>query len=263
MKIVNKADFDTPEYRSTCAAMREDQVYHRKAWEFVMIANVLDKDGMLQPGKTGLGFGVGTEPLPAYFASRGAHIVATDQPMTNSNTQNWTGSAQYLTDKLALNKRGSCHPDVFDTNVELDYVDMNFIPANYRGGEKFDFLWSSCALEHLGTLQNGLWFIARSLSLLKPGGLAVHTTEYNLSSNTDTNFVHVNCIYREQDLAALKETIDSLGCEMLPIDYTRGTHEYDRYVDGAGWQPYQREPHLNLRIDGFDATSVLLVIRKK
>ena len=143
--------------------------------------------------------------------------------------------------------------------LTFTYMDMNYIT---RMNSNFDFVWSSCALEHLGTLQNGLWFITRSLSMLKPGGIAVHTTEYNLASNTDTNFQHVNCIYRKIDLDILEDTVNKLGCRMETVDYTRGTHEYDLYVDGKGWQPYKQEPHLNLRIDGFDATSVLLVIHK-
>jgi hypothetical protein len=35
---------------------------------------------MLQPGRTGLGFAVGAEKLPALFASRGCRITATDLP---------------------------------------------------------------------------------------------------------------------------------------------------------------------------------------
>ena len=51
---------------------------HRKIWEFCFIAQALDERGMLARGRRGLGFAVGTEPLPAMFASRGCAIVATD-----------------------------------------------------------------------------------------------------------------------------------------------------------------------------------------
>jgi hypothetical protein len=214
------------------------------------------------PRSRGIGFGVGTEPLPSYFISRGCTIVATDQPPNNDNTKNWTGSDQYTSSKAVLNSRGICNETEFNEQLTLDYLDMNYIPKNYRDGQKFDFVWSSCALEHLGTLQNGLWFILRSLTLLRPGGIAVHTTEYNLSSNDKTNFANLNCIYRKQDLDVLGETVESFGYKMDMVDTTRGTHEYDLYVDGLGWRPYIQEPHLNLRLDGFDVTSVLLTIRK-
>jgi len=257
-KIVNKADFDTVSYKMLCAELKEDFRYHRKPWEFVMIAKTLFDNNMLMPGKSGIGFGVGTEPLPSYFLSKGCAITATDQPPTNTNTANWTGSDQYCNSIADINKRGICTEEDME-RLTFTYMDMNYIT---RMNSNFDFVWSSCALEHLGTLQNGLWFITRSLSMLKPGGIAVHTTEYNLASNTDTNFQHVNCIYRKIDLDILEDTVNKLGCRMETVDYTRGTHEYDLYVDGKGWQPYKQEPHLNLRIDGFDATSVLLVIHK-
>ena len=34
--------------------------------------------GLLAPGRRGIGFGVGTEPLPALFANRGVEVVASD-----------------------------------------------------------------------------------------------------------------------------------------------------------------------------------------
>jgi hypothetical protein len=42
---------------------------HRKLWEWCYIAQVLWERGLLQPGRPGLGFGVGHEPLAALFAS--------------------------------------------------------------------------------------------------------------------------------------------------------------------------------------------------
>ena len=55
---------------------------------------------------------------------------------------------------------------------------MNAVPDDLG---RFDLVWSSCALEHLGTPQAGLDFIMRTLDLLEPGGLAVHTTELELT----------------------------------------------------------------------------------
>ena len=41
----------------------------------------------------------------------------------------------------------------------------------------FDFIWSSCSFEHLGSLGEGERFVLEALRFLKPGGVAVHTTE--------------------------------------------------------------------------------------
>ena len=53
---------------------------HRKNWEFVWIIAVLHRAGLLRTGKRALGFGVGNEPLPAFFAKVGMEVLATDAP---------------------------------------------------------------------------------------------------------------------------------------------------------------------------------------
>ena len=53
---------------------------HRKMWEWLFIAEALRERGMLAAGRSGLGFGVGQEPLVALFAAAGCDVVATDQP---------------------------------------------------------------------------------------------------------------------------------------------------------------------------------------
>jgi hypothetical protein len=261
-KIVNKADCDTDWYRNLVTEIKEKPKYHRKQWEFVMIATALEERGKLGIGNTGIGFGVGTEPLTALFANRGCKILATDQAMTTANAKKWTSTAQICSNIQDLNSRGICDKENFANSVQFLNVDMNFVPANLG---KFSFLWSSCALEHLGTLQHGLWFIMRTLELLKPGGVAVHTTEFNLSSDTDTNFVHEDCIYRKQDLKLLEKVVNAAGYTMAPLNFARGTHEFDKYVDPGGRFGYHdgfNGPHLNLKIGKFDATSILLIITK-
>ena len=57
-----------------------DVMLHRKMWEWLFIAEALRERGMLAPGRSGLGFGVGQEPLVALFADAGCDVVATDQP---------------------------------------------------------------------------------------------------------------------------------------------------------------------------------------
>src|ERR1700754_4907368 len=58
---------------------------NRKFWEWCAIAQVLDERGKLHVGSQGLGFAVGTEPLSAFFASRGCDILATDLAAEDSS----------------------------------------------------------------------------------------------------------------------------------------------------------------------------------
>ena len=63
-------------------------------------------------------------------------------------------------------------------------VDMTRLPADLVD---FDLLWSSCALEHLGQPNRGPAFVLDSLRCLRPGGVAVHTTELRVKGNDDVD----------------------------------------------------------------------------
>ena len=99
-------------------------------------------------------------------------------------------------------------------------VDMNAIPADLRG---FDFTWSSCALEHLGTLAAGMDFVVAQMDCLAPGGVAVHTTEYLVSSNDATVEAGGTVFYRRRDIEALADRLRRAG-HAIDVDYTRGHH---------------------------------------
>jgi 2-polyprenyl-3-methyl-5-hydroxy-6-metoxy-1,4-benzoquinol methylase len=113
------------------------------------------------------------------FAKYGCFITASDQDIEEAKKQGWAQTGQHATFKAELNKSGLCDPEQFDQLVELKCVDMNKIQPELYG--QYDFVWSSCSLEHLGSLKHGLNFIRNSLKCLKPGGIAVHTTEYSES----------------------------------------------------------------------------------
>jgi SAM-dependent methyltransferase len=103
--------------------------------------------------------------------------------------------------------------------IEFRHVDMKAIPLEFE--RKYDFCWSSCALEHLGSIANGLAFIEASLRTLKPGGLAVHTTELNLGSgatvdNRDT------VLYQAKHIEAFAEKLRAQGHEVAQSDFSRG-----------------------------------------
>lgn len=129
---------------------------------------------MLKPGKRGLGFAVGEEPFPAYFAARGVEVLATD--LWDSNTSSrWTQSQNLGGNKQILNKHGLCPSDLFKRHVHIKNVDMNYIPLDLVG---FDFAWSSCAVEHIGNFQLGKEFFIKHLNVLKSGGISIHIVEF-------------------------------------------------------------------------------------
>ena len=68
--------FQTPEYPAWCRMMRDVPRYHRKQWEFVFVADALQRFGVLGPGKRGLGFAVGQAVWRAFATNLGAVPVS-------------------------------------------------------------------------------------------------------------------------------------------------------------------------------------------
>jgi SAM-dependent methyltransferase len=248
--------FLSPIYSRWCKSINETPCTHRKQWEFVYILQVLSYHGFLKPGFRGLGFGVGQEPLPAYFASNGINVTATDMAAEDTVEAGWAATGQHADSLNALNTRGICDPELFLKRVHFETVDMNRIPEHLRG---FDFTWSSCCFEHLGSIKAGLDFVRNSLETLRPGGVAVHTTEFNCSSNWHTVEKKHLVLFRRKDLEGLIKDLRSCGHEVTAT-FHLGYTELDKHVD---MPPYRNDKHLKLKISEYTATSFGLTVVKK
>jgi len=232
-----------------------DVMLHRKMWEWLFIAEALRERGLLAQGRTGLGFGVGQEPLVALFAAEGCDLVATDQPHEAAVASGWTDSEIEWAGGLEhLNTHGLCPDELFARQVGFRPVDMNAIPDDLRG---FDFTWSSCALEHLGTLGAGADFVMASMECLRPGGVAVHTTEYLVGSNDETVEAGGTVFYRRRDIEALVDRLRRAG-HAIDIDFSLGSTPEDLHVD----VPPYTDVHLRTRLGVYETTSLALVITK-
>jgi hypothetical protein len=230
----------------------------RKAWEWCAIAQVLEERGMLVPDTSGCGFAVGTEPLASAFASRGVRILATDQPIQAGSTT-WAAGNQHAASLEALYHPAIIDRETFQRNVRFRPVDMRDLALPWA--ETFDFIWSSCSFEHLGTLEAGMQFVLNAMDLLKVGGLAVHTTEFNLSSNQETVEAGGNVIYRRQDLERLEERLRRRSCGLSQMDLYGGDHQHDIEFDYPPYFIHGRN-HVKLLLDGYVVTSIMIIIRK-
>lgn len=230
---------------------------HRKIWEWVFISEALHSYGALQPGREGLGFAVGSEPLASVFASRGAAILATDLNTNAAIEKGWLINNEHAENKASLNERKLCNESDFDRLVAFQFADMNNIPSEFEG--RFDFTWSSCAFEHLGSLKHGIDFVCNSMKVLKPGGVAVHTTEFNVCSNDETVESGDTVIFRRKDIQELIDRLLLDGYKVEDMDWSLGTHPLDYYVDVP---PYKQQTHLKLLLGGFVTTSIGLVTHR-
>lgn len=254
--LCREQHFHLPLYSYWCMALKENPRLHRKQWEFVYICQVLYERGFFKKGASALGFGVGKEPLVALFASFGMEVMATDLDFSNAEKLGWVATNQHSHNLEALNEKGICDSELFEKLVSFRSVDMNNIPEDIGS---YDICWSSCAFEHLGSIRKGLDFVLKSTALLKPGGIAVHTTEFNVGSNSRTldnnrDFV----IFRRRDIEELIRELSANGYLVEVVDYSSGGDELERYVDIP---PYVSEPHLRLQLAGeYVATSIGLII---
>ncbi len=253
--LCTQARLESPEFRGWRDRLGHPAKLHRKYWEHAYICQALDERGRLGPGRRGLGFGVGREPLAAFFAARGCRVVATDLEPEAADRAGWIEGKQHAADLDALNERGLCPPRAFARRVAYRHVDMNAIPDDLRG---FDFCWSSCSFEHVGSLELGLAFLENMLDCLRPGGVAVHTTEYNVGSDDATLVDGPTVIFRRRDIEGVADRLRGLGCA-IDLDLDPGDGPADHHVDAP---PYSHDPHLKLRLDGFVSTSIGLIVRK-
>ena len=254
-QLCTEAQLGEPLYATICEALAMPPAKHRKTWEFAWIAAVLAKAGMAQAGRRGLGFGVGGEPLPAYLAARGVAVLASDAPVETIEGQGWDTTGQHA-GSLAPLRRPMLLPDAeFDRLVRFRPVDMNAIPDDLRD---FDFCWSACAFEHLGSIEHGLRFVEESLKTLRPGGIAVHTTEFNLDSNEMTIESSGLSIFRKRDIERLLDRLARAGHKPWPLNVHPGSGPMDQHID----TPPYGSPHLKILVAGQVTTSIGIVLEK-
>jgi len=256
-QLCTASQFEEPAFAELMAGLKLVPGHHRKLWEHAYILSVLARARLIGPRRKAIGFGCGRERIPAYLAARGVEVLATDAPSDETVNQGWATTNQFAQQVSDLFFKGVVEREAFDRLVSFRPVDMNAIPEDLHG--RFDACWSTCSLEHLGSLQHGLDFIANSLDVLRPAGIAVHTTEFNLGSNDETIEVPELSIYRRRDIEALAARLIAAGHQVMTLNFHPGFDRLDEVID---LPPYGR-PHLKLLLGHCTVTSIGIVVRKK
>lgn len=265
-RLCRQADIEAPWLRHWCARLGMLPIYHRKVWEEAYVAQALWEAGMLAPRRRGLGFAVGRELLPSFLAAHGAEVLATDLDAADARARHWHATGQHAEAADPL-----FHPHLveradFDRLVRYRPVDMNAIPSDLRQGG-FDFLWSVCSFEHLGSIAAGLDFVVAAMACLRPGGVAVHTTEYNLDEAGPTVETGGTVLFQRRHIEALGQRLAAAGHRMLPVAFDQRDGVLDGFVDlppfadAAGAPMVPDTPHLALRLGAHSTTSVGIIVR--
>lgn len=271
-KPTTQADVESPWFVYWCQQLGIAPVYHRKLWEFAFTLQVLHEAGLLVEGKRGIGFGCGEEPLASFFAARGIFATVSDLSPDQVAGRGWTGTGQH-----ASTLRQAWHPDLVDEARFLRQVDHRFVDMNAVPDVEvpYDFCWSICALEHLGSIENGLAFVENAMKVLTPGGIAVHTTEFNYCRDDDTIDHWQTVLFQRRHFEDLAARLAARGHVLLGPDFDVGRGVLDGFIDvppypsdegGTGelpWDPgAEAIAHLKLSIDGFPSTCFGIVVRK-
>jgi SAM-dependent methyltransferase len=147
------------------------EVFHRKIWEFNQALYGLRKLRRLASGATALGIGCGHEELMYFLANRISKVVATD--IYEGGYLGGEGEADVLRHpaKYAPFRFREDHLEV----RQMDALALQF------EAESFDFVFCLSSLEHFGNDHDKLTSLREMQRVLKPGGVAVLTTEVVLN----------------------------------------------------------------------------------
>lgn len=246
-QLVSASQFYEPKFQEIAQRLQLETLLDRKIWEYCFIVNSIETYAKTGPGTRGLAFGCGMEFITSVLAAGGSDILATDYVEQSHNWQ-----ARGLSDLYS-----SAHIDreSFDARVRFQHLDMNEIDPSLTG---FDFLWSTGSLEHIGGYDKGLAFVENAMKCLKPGGIAVHTTEFTLTSD-DVGYDSPNLsFYCRRDIERLAERLIASG-NMILLNFERGTTVADTHVDTP---PYNYGRTLCAHFSSHVITSIGLIIQK-
>jgi 2-polyprenyl-3-methyl-5-hydroxy-6-metoxy-1,4-benzoquinol methylase len=252
-----------------CSELKIPVVFHRKIWELAYVLQAIYEHGSIRPGARGLGFGCGTEALPSYLGQRGVQVTVTDQAPEAMKAQGWARTNQHTTSIEQAFKPQLISRDVFDRNVSLRYVDMNAIDSDLKD---YDFCWSICAFEHLGSIQKGLDFVVNSLNTIRPGGLSVHTTEFNFANDKKTIDNRRTVLFQRKHFLDLERRLRVEGHGVAPLSFNVGDLPLDKFIDLPpfvdSWSSDLKESwgcgsyHIKVSVDGFPATCFGIIVTR-
>lgn len=217
------AQFQEPAFLEVIQAMALQPRQSRMQWEQAWIVSLLATEQLLAPGKSGVWFGPGRERIASLLASRGVAVTGADDPRTAGS------AAPPLTAKEAESRRlNAFHPEIVDIQ-DFDTLVRWAISPDEDAGRRlggFDFCWSVGEAGRFGSIAAALDFIEASLSVLRPGGLALHTFALNLSSDMVTWELPDLVVLRRRDIETLAAKLAAIGHTLLPLN-THPGHDHD------------------------------------
>jgi SAM-dependent methyltransferase len=211
-KVADITDWQDQEFQSISSLLGLENFRDRKVWEYIQVYRGLLHLDLLQEDAQTIGLGVGHEQLIYAFANRCGKVVATDL----------YGSATWNTAAMTVEQVYEKSPFPYRRDrLTVQHMDMTQIEYP---DEQFDFVWSCCSIEHVNNFADLHQVFREIHRVLKPGGIAALTTEYNM---TDRHSYEPNMLFTDRhwirhwltetdSLLQGFELVDSLSLELVP-----------------------------------------------
>ena len=219
-QLCTAAQFDEAAFLEIIQAMSLRPGRSRPHWEQAWIVSLLATEGLVATGKSGVAFDCGRERVGALLASRGVTVLGTGGDIVDDRA----AEAR----RLQLFYPEIVHIDDFDGLVSfaaLDPREVRRLPPGVH-----DFCWSLGIPARLGSIDAALDFFESSLVTLRPGGLALHTFSFNLTSDAATWELPDLVVLRRRDIEALAARLAPAGHRLLTFNTHPGLDTADETV---------------------------------
>jgi SAM-dependent methyltransferase len=249
-ELANPAKWDNPDWMAVLEELQlpaeAKLAMHRKAYEFTQAIWGLRRLDALTAEASVLSVGAGHESLVYWLANRVGHVIATDL-----YGGEWRSALAAEGDVRVIT-----HPEEFAPfpyrRERLRFLQMDGRYLAFRAG-LFDIAYSLSSIEHFGGWQGSRHAVEEMVRVVKPGGLIVLATEWQVSGEPRDE------VFQPDEFRAL---IDLPDCELVePLDDRVWSRYPQRPVD-LEKNPYET-PHMLVRLGETVFTSVVVFLRKR
>jgi SAM-dependent methyltransferase len=252
-------------YYNKCQGIlaRKPGQIHRKDWEWTLGIIAMKRFGKLNNNNVAIGIGAGRELILFHLAHHLGHIYATDL----YSGKEW---AHFAPADFVENP-GKYSPFPYDPKV-LTALRMDGTRLEFPS-DSFDIAFSFSSIEHFGGEDHSgaLKSLKEMERVLKPGGIAIVTTEYIINNKDPPDLT--NQFYNERTIHS--RLIDRLDRMKLvePLDLTISPRTLDRGIidasDAVKWDTSrvddafkQANPYVVIKLGNKLITSIMLVFQK-
>jgi SAM-dependent methyltransferase len=246
------------EMTNNVVSRRQDGLIHRKDWEWALGIKAMERFDKLNGNSVAIGIGTGREEILFHLTNKIKHVFATDL----YDGKSWRNFAP-----MDFGTETKKYAPIRYRENALTVIKMNGTKLEFKD-DYFDIAFSFSSIEHFGGENHigGLKCMKEIERILKPGGVAVITTEYIINNKEHHEFFNERTIFSDliDKLEKLKlvENLDlrlttNTLCNVIDYDsavyWDTSANDYDFKI---------KHPLVLIRVNDILVTSVMLVFQK-